>query len=524
MSDVLKVLLVEDNPGDARLIQEMLRDTERDQFQLEHEACLQDALGLLGERTYDLILLDLGLPDSQGLDTFSKISAQVPDIPILVLSGFDDEAFAIEAVRQGAQDYLAKGRIDESLLVRSMHYSIERKRLLIELTQSQQNELQVKNQFISYVSHELRSPLTALYQFITILLDGIAGEISSEQREYLEISLSKIKELQSMVGDLREATRAQTGRLKLELKKVSLSELIDETLRTFEVRAKERGIQLSCYVQDDLPTVYADPERVIQILSNLIDNAIKFTPEAGTVSVETQLFTKDQNFACVSVADTGHGIAPEDQGKIFEYQFQVKTGQKAPSAGLGLGLYICRELALGHGGEIWVESEPGHGSTFFITLPVFTLQRQLASILSADNLKKGSIAIISIELSHTDKGELSKKDEPAIKKAFGIVQSCIRTDTDVMLPLDMTTSGTPVTTAIKKLFVVASADRSGGQIIVKRIRKQLRGSDEFSNSGLEIKMSLNTLMDMVEDMESKPIEQLVEDIVVYIEDLMKASR
>ncbi len=190
MDNAPKLLLVEDNPGDARLIQEMLSEVETSKFEVTHEVSLNDALKRLSSGAFDVILLDLGLPDSHGLDTFTSVYAQAADVPIVVMSGFDDESFAIKAVRQGAQDYLVKGRIESSLLVRAIRYASERKRLLMELKESQQKELQVKNQFLSYVSHDQRSPLTALYQFITILLDGFAGEISTEQRQYLEISLN----------------------------------------------------------------------------------------------------------------------------------------------------------------------------------------------------------------------------------------------------------------------------------------------------------------------------------------------
>ena len=372
MDNVSKLLLVEDNPGDARLIQEMLSEVETSKFEVSHEASLQDALKRLSAGAFDVILLDLGLPDSHGLDTFTNVYAQAPDVPIVVMSGFDDESFAIKAVRQGAQDYLVKGRIDNSLLVRAIRYASERKRLLMELKESQQKELQVKNQFLSYVSHELRSPLTALYQFITILLDGLAGEVSPEQRQYLEISLNKIKELQNLVGDLRDASRSQTGKLSLELKQVSLPKLIDETIKSYQMRASEKGISLDSKIQDNLPTVYVDPERVVQIVSNLIDNAIKFTPENGTITVEAKTIREDPDFVRVSVADTGCGIAPEEHEKIFEYQYQVKGISKGTSAGLGLGLYICKELTLRHGGRIWVESRAGQGSTFFFTLPTQT--------------------------------------------------------------------------------------------------------------------------------------------------------
>jgi len=513
----MKVLLVEDNPGDSRLIQEMLAENQPGQFELSHDIYLKDALNRLDEQSFDVILLDLGLPDSHGLDTFTKISSRVPDAPVIVMSGYDDESFAVKAVRQGAQDYLVKGCFDSSLLIRAIHYAAERKSLVRELAESQFKEMQTKNQFLSYISHELRSPLTALYQFTTILLDGLAGDITPEQREYLEISLNKIKDLQSMVGDLREATRAQTGRLAFDFTKVSLPDVIEETIKIFHIRAGEKGVNLSSKIQEDIPAVYADRERIIQIVSNLIDNAIKFTPDGGSIHIKACVDSQIPELVCVSVADSGCGIAGDEKDRIFEYQYQIKSTHKTKASGLGLGLYICKELVAGHGGKIWVESQPGRGSTFTFTLPVYSLEKQLETILTDEKLKTSSIALITVEFHHSDGRTISNMDEAHIRKLIDLVEPGIKSDSGFLLQLDDTRSAADNLKSVSKSYLLASADSDGDNVITAHISDALDNYKEMQSTKLKYNISSLRLADMTTVQESKSVEEMVKELVTCIQ-------
>ena len=172
---------------------------------------VEDAIIRLREERFDVILLDLSLPDSQGQETLAKAYGQAHDTPIVVLTGHSDETMAIQTVHEGAQDYLVKGQVDGHTLVRSIRYAIERHRLITELDRGRQQQLKIKDQFLSHVSHELRSPLAVIHQFVTILLDRIAGDLTSEQNEYLGIILRNVNQLRKMIEDLLEVTRAETG-------------------------------------------------------------------------------------------------------------------------------------------------------------------------------------------------------------------------------------------------------------------------------------------------------------------------
>lgn len=238
-----------------------------------------------------------------------------------------------------------------------------------ELAKARQEQLLLKDQFLSRVSHELRTPLATIHQFVTILLDGLAGELTPPQREYLETALRSTKQLHAMVNDLLEVTRAQTGKLIINPRRFSLTELVAETVHVFQMTSA-RSISIPGGLPSDLPPVYGDPDRVRQILVNLINNAMQFTPNDGSVTVGVGTSKEDPGYLCVSIADTGCGIPSNEKENIFQYLYQVENGVENSRRGLGLGLHICKELVCKHGGRIWVESELGHGSTFFFTLPI----------------------------------------------------------------------------------------------------------------------------------------------------------
>jgi two-component system, chemotaxis family, response regulator Rcp1 len=209
------VLLIEDNPGDADLVR--LRLIEGDSgVNVSSVNRLADGLASMAKEPPSVVLLDLNLPDSHGADTFRKVLEQAPGVPVVILSGQDDEVLAMKALHQGVQDYLVKGDITSNHLERAMRYAIERQALIRSLEMSRQQQLEFKNQFLSHVSHELRTPLTCIHQFVTILLDGLAGDINPEQRYHLGIVLNSVHQLRAMIRDLLEATRAESGKIRIE--------------------------------------------------------------------------------------------------------------------------------------------------------------------------------------------------------------------------------------------------------------------------------------------------------------------
>ncbi len=226
--------------------------------------------------------------------------------------------------------------------------------------------------FYHTLSHELKTPLAAAREFICLVLDGLAGPLTPAQRDYLEIARDSCDQLRLHVNDLLDVTRLETGKMTIVRQPVALAELLEKVAELMRPEATRRQIQLSWSCEPDLPPALVDGQRIVQVLTNLVGNALKFTPVGGQVRLHAGRHPDQPRELRVSVSDTGPGIPPEHRERIFErlHQLDPPGTSGAARTGLGLGLYICRELVKLHGGRIWVESEPGGGSNFVFTLPL----------------------------------------------------------------------------------------------------------------------------------------------------------
>lgn len=423
----------------------------------------------------------------------------------------------IDVLRNGGRKAVAEMRVvemnwkGENVHLASLRDISDHKCILAELEQTRQQQLQMKDQFLSKVSHELRSPLSVIHQFTTIMIDGIAGDLSQQQREYLEIVLGNVDQLRTMIDDLLAVTRADTSGLTVEPHSVSVADLLDETMSMNRAIADAKDITLSADFPDNLPPAYADPRRIRQVLINLIDNGIKFTPANGTITVRAQVFDEDPNFLCVSVADTGCGIDPEEGEKIFEYLYQSNDTIEICRKGLGIGLYICKELVSRHNGRIWVESQVGRGSTFFFTLPIFSLVDGLVRILTPKNLRNGSVALVTVEVFPTEKRPLTKTDETVLEEVWELLNRCILPDVEVLLPRMAHLELGEVS------FAVVCANQSTATSLLRRIQGHLARCDDLHNDGLDTAVSF-TMVDFPSATDDKPVEEVVEDIAASIED------
>lgn len=235
---------------------------------------------------------------------------------------------------------------------------------------TKQKELdQMKSDFVSSVSHELRNPMGAIQQSISVILTGTAGPITDHQKKFLTNAERNLTRLGILIDDLLDLAKLEARKMELRYAPSSMDRIVSEVFETMETWAKNKNINLVKRLSPSLPEIHVDPDRVTQILVNLISNAIKFTPNEGTITVETSV-TDNGSKMGISVADTGIGIAKADISKLFN-KFQ-QVGKKKPAAvsGTGLGLAIVKELVMLHGGDIHVESEPDKGTQFTFTLPL----------------------------------------------------------------------------------------------------------------------------------------------------------
>lgn len=473
------VLLIEDNPGDADLVRLRLIEG-KSPTAVSCVDRLSDGLASLTARPPSVVLLDLNLPDCQGAETFRRVLENSPDVPIVILSGHDDEALAIKALNLGVQDYLVKGSITSSALDRAMRYAVERQALLRSLEMSRKQQLEFKNQFLSHVSHELRTPLTCIYQFVTILLDGLAGQVTADQRDHLETILKSVNQLGAMVRDLLEASRAEAGKVRIEPHCVVIGDLVKLAVTMMKSVADEKQVGLEVGVDSRIPFIHGDPDRILEVLINLIDNAVKFTPSGGAVTVQACLADADPDYVYISVSDTGCGIDPKAKALIFERMYQDPNSIDNSRKGLGLGLYIAKELVMLHSGRMWVASELGHGSTFSFTLPLYSLAKQLLPVITHQNCLRDALVLLKVELRPRSKPPRGNWKETC-QRSLEILQRCVYLDKDVVL-LPMTTHGPEQT-----FFVVASTDMDRVAVMMTRIREQIeKGVDLKAHGELEL--------------------------------------
>ena len=253
--------------------------------------------------------------------------------------------------------------------------AIENVRLFDEIQdKSRQLEIasQHKSQFLANMSHELRTPLNAILGYTELILDNIYGETPDKMREVLERLHANGKHLLGLINDVLDLSKIEAGQLTLDLADYSLGDIVHTVVTAVESLANGKKLSLTTVVALNLPVGHGDERRLVQVLLNLVGNAIKFT-DKGEVAIKAT--TSDGSFT-VAVRDTGPGIAPSDQDKIFEEFQQADNAATKRKGGTGLGLSIAKRIIGMHGGRIWVESDVGKGSTFAFTIPV-TVDRQV---------------------------------------------------------------------------------------------------------------------------------------------------
>jgi sigma-B regulation protein RsbU (phosphoserine phosphatase) len=508
-----QVLLIEDNPGDADLVRLRLMEG-KSPVNVSCVNRLADGLASLSSETPSVILLDLNLPDSHGAETFRRVRDHSPNVPIVVLSGQDDQALAERAVHQGVQDYLVKGDISSKHLERAIRYAVERQALTLSLQFAQKQQIEFKNQFLDHVSHELRTPLTCIHQYVTLLLDGIAGPMLPDQCDHLKTVLKSVNQLHAMLRDLLEATRAETGKMSIEPRCVPLGELIHQTAAMLGPTAQSKNVGLEIGVDVNLPLVLADPDRVLEVLINLTDNAIKFTPPGGAIMLQANIVEADPGTIYVSVSDTGRGINPETKALIFERLYQDPDAIDNNRSGLGLGLFICREIVRLHGGRISVSSEPGQGSTFTFTLPVYSLPKLLAPVITHGDALRPSFVLVRVELTPLSIPPRGNWKETT-RQCLEIVRRCVYLDKDLVLP-PMGTAG-----AGETFFVAASTDLERSGIMTTRIREQLDRVPDLKAKCIVTIMAAQ--VELPADLSSEPLDDQVLRVADILTEMIKSS-
>ena len=337
---MIRVLLIEDDPNDAALVAESLKTAPLGPFSLQSVPTLAAGIERASQGELDAVLLDLSLPDGTGLETLSRARAKITTIPIIVMTGYKDEALALTALKQGAQDYLFKDDSRPDTLSRAIRFAIERKA-----------HERVREEFFHSVNHELRTPISAVYGALMGLQEEAASRLAPEERQLLEIALRGATHLVDLTEDLANLLRSSHGTLAVHPVPASLPALISDSLSWLALSKRAPHVTLSEENEADLPAGLVDPLRFRQILINLLVNAAKAARRGGRVTVRAARAPGEPGFLTVSVADNGQGFA--------------ETG-----TGPAVGLRLCRDLISRQGGVMKIESERGKGSVFRFTVPV----------------------------------------------------------------------------------------------------------------------------------------------------------
>ncbi len=503
----IRILLIEDNPGDVRLLRELLKDAVRLHSEMTPVERLAAAAALLAAQPFDVVLLDLSLPDAAGLEALQRLHGLAPAVPIVVLTGLDDEETALRAVQEGAQDFLVKGRVDAPSLSRAIRYAIERKRVeemerqlvkahaaraeaevgesrfrglaeaipqlvwefspgggldylsprwfeftgqdprqrsaatvmeaihpddlaqtlslwetahssgttwqseyrlrradgiyrwhlgravpwrnkdgqltkwygtatdiddhkkneheRLRLLAEAQRAIKSRDDMLATVSHDLRNPLSTIAMVASLMLAAPAVDEEGRRLHRHAAKLDRaVKRMEHLIRDLLDLASIESGHLSINPKPTQLTTLISEGLDALQPAAQAKRLKLTGELHDPSALVLCDRERILQVLTNIVGNAIKFTPDDGAIRIRCTRRSQD---ICVSVADTGPGIAAGDLPRVFDRFWQARSADRA---GTGLGLAICKGIVERHQGSIWAESQLGAGTTFFFTLPL----------------------------------------------------------------------------------------------------------------------------------------------------------
>lgn len=546
----IKVLLLESNPFYTNVVKELLSaGTNGISFDVECVDRISTALNLLSKGGIEIALSDLHLADSDGLSTISRLRSEAPDLPIVALLAKQDEVPGM-ILENGAQDYLIRDQVSQELLIRALHYALERKKsegalkkahaekelllasigsILIGLNsnnevtywngiseatfglphsqvihhpfsslkirwdiefiveqikecRTQQGAIkindvqflkpnmqegflgltiipiksgdldllifgaditerktleQLKNEFISTVSHELRTPLTVIREGVSQVLEGILGETTENQRRFLSIVLQAIDRLSRIINDLLDISKIEADKLELELDLIDLVSMVQEIVAPsspYQLRAHNKNLVLKANLPSRRVEVYAARDKILQVFTNLIGNALKFTPKG---EIEISVSDCDDYVECM-VSDTGPGIAKENLSKAFNKFQQFDRIDGPGDKGTGLGLAISKGLVEMHHGRIWVESEVGRGTKFIFRLPKVESE-QIFKCYISNGIKraqqhKSSLSCIYFEIrdaEHFNKIMDCKSLSLKIEKFESAVQKNLRNKADI---------------------------------------------------------------------------------------------
>jgi len=469
-----KVLVVDDE----KVIRDLLFQAlgQFGGFLVELAESGDEALKKVKENKFDLVLTDMRMRGMDGLQLVDEITKIRPEIVTVVMSGHGTIESALEAMRRGASDFLTKPLNLPEMMIRLHKVLEERQRItrlgdFIDQLEKSLQEMrkvdEIKSEFVSVASHELRTPLAAIKNAIQLLLKGKAGTVNETQVKFLSMAERNINRLTNILNELLDLSRIESGRMVMKFEELDLQSLFEFILSSFKSQVEGKGIKLRTETPPEVHKVYGDRDKVEQILTNLIGNALKFMPEGGEIAISAQPLYADGKMMAIAVKDSGIGIPNDQLDKIFEKFHQVEGSLQRSVGGTGLGLAITKGLVEAHQGKIFVESEMGKGSTFTFTLPLaegekreprfrFILDREFHQAQAG----RSSLSLFLIEVGE----EREEEKEALLKQVEKEMKKCLCRQSDILLRRERD----------KLLVAICAADRKGAQVIRQRIEEKFK--------------------------------------------------
>jgi signal transduction histidine kinase len=330
-----------------------------------------EGINLAREHVPDMAFVDLKMPNISGMEIIEILSRDIPDIVLVMITGFATIVSAVEAMQKGAYDYLPKPFNPDQLRVLTKR-GLDHRNLKIETKKLREEKDQMEKNFITFVSHEMRSPLVVIRQYIEALNEIAGDRFDKDVREIIERCRKRIQSLEEMVEHWLDISRIENGTLAQQKVSLSLASIISRSVEEMTPICRKRGISLETNIPKKLPQITGDAESLVRVFTNIIGNATKYTPGEGKITVSAQ---HDEYYTTASIADTGMGISPDKLSLIFEPFFRC-GGKNEKHSGSGLGLTFCKKIMESHKGCIAVSSKEGEGTTFVLTFPAKLIRHE----------------------------------------------------------------------------------------------------------------------------------------------------
>ncbi|HTX89735.1 MAG TPA: ATP-binding protein [Anaerolineales bacterium] len=375
-----KILVIDDEVGIRKGCRRVLEPAG---FSVETAASFREGLQKIQQESFDLILLDVMMPDGRGIDLIGPILERDPETVTVIITGYATVELAVETIKRGAYDFISKPFMADVLLM-TVEQGLEKRRLSLEARRLQTIEQQAaeltrardqaeklnefKSSFATMVAHELRSPVSGAQSLVRTLSRGLAGEVNPQQKEMLVRIETRLDFLLSLINDLLTLAASKSLETDKPLERVNVGVVLKTVLDRFADEAKNKQIALNHSTPEQELTVSAQENGLDSILRNLVGNAIKYTPEKGTVTVDVLV---EGECALLRVKDTGIGIPADELSHLGEEFFRAKNAHAAGVPGTGLGMSIVKQYVEQYQGQIGVESEVGKGTTFTVRLPLW---------------------------------------------------------------------------------------------------------------------------------------------------------